>query len=108
MKRGFYHVSKAWYADSALKGREYTDEVIFGLYCDQGGTTGEMGVRWGDLENKNTPKLHCFDDAWAVLAGFKDVIDEMGKVDDQNIKPEEFCVILLKCGFEDLTPVKQP
>lgn len=107
MKRGFYHLSKAWYNKVALEKAKYKDEVLFGIYCDEGGTDGEMSVRWYDLANKSTPKLECFDDAWLVLSQLKDVIDEMAKVDSQDINPEEFCRLLLRCGFEDLTPTER-
>lgn len=110
MKRGFYHLSRAWYAETGLKNRDYIDEVTFGIYCNQGGTKGEMSVKWVEFSSwgdKVTPRLDCFDDAWLVLSEFKDVIDEMAKVDSQNIKPEEFCQLLIKCGFEDLTPTER-
>lgn len=110
MKRRFYHLSRAWYKD-VLENQEYIDEVTFGLYCEQGGTTGEMAVRWYELiSNELSPRLECFSDAWYVLSQFKDIIDAMAEFDDRKTKaisPEEFCRLLIKCGFEDLTPTER-
>lgn len=105
--RGFYHYSEAWYASGAPR-REYVDEVMFGFYPDGGGTVGEMGVRWQMLGGKCVPQLQVYDDAWKVLATFKDVIDAMAKHDNENIQPKDFCALLLACGFRDMTDRNNP
>lgn len=110
MIRGFIILSQSWYADANLRGARYVDEVNFGMYAadEDGGTTGEMSVKWYDLgggilNDKPVPKLECFDDAWATLVMFSDVIAELGKVDNANITPDEFAEILKGCGFKDMT-----
>lgn len=105
--RGFYHLAEAWYAE-VNHSSEYTDEVNFGLFAIEGGTTGEMTVSWKELGGKSVPELRVFDDGWSVLATFTDLIVEFGKLDDQNITPKEFCALLLRLGFEDQTPRKNP
>ncbi|MCP4370020.1 MAG: hypothetical protein GY797_18170, partial [Deltaproteobacteria bacterium] len=52
--------------------------------------------------------LQVFDDAWSALAGFTDVVEKLGKKDDENITPEQFVEILLSCGFVDDTQYKSP
>jgi len=110
MKRQFTILSESWYNDACLKDATFKDEVMFGLYgedSDKGGTTGEMSIRWYNLgsryDSKLIPQLAVFDDAWANLATFKDVLDEMAKVNNQNITVRQFIDILVKCGFEDIT-----
>ncbi len=107
-------VSEAWYADTSLTG-EYVDEVQFGFYAPEGGTSGEMGMRWHDLSRPYiegdrciVPRLECYNDAWHALAQFKDVIDMLAEVDDVNISPKDFCHILDQCGFTDATPRTLP
>lgn len=97
-----------------LEHADYVDEVMFGFYPPDGGTSGEMGMRWHDLsrayilgDKHIVPRLEVFCDAWHALAQFKDVIDALAEVDDQDITPKEFCQILDRCGFVDATPRAQ-
>ncbi len=101
-------LSEAWYAKSRLGNADYTDDVNFGFYSPDGGTSGEMSVKWYRLQDNKppSPKLECFSDAWHTLAQFKDVIDAMAEVDGQDITPKEFCQLLGRCGFVDATPRK--
>lgn len=109
MIRGFYWLSKAWYADANLHGREFKDDITFGYYDEQdGGTTGEMSMCWYELGGKVSPKLEVFDDAWSALSAFTDVIARMGELDNQNITPAQFAEELKALGFTDLTPYQSP
>lgn len=76
---------------------------MFGSYAIAGGTNGEMSVKWHTLSGKYVPHLEVFDDAWSVLYSFADVLEAMAEEDNCNINPTEFCTILLRCGFKDLT-----
>lgn len=117
--RSYHHLSRAWYGPACMAGSkpEYIDEVTFGLYWgDDGGTRGEMSMRWTRLGGTPTAQLRVFDDAWAVLAGFTDVIAALGKHDKGNgvhrsggptITPLEFCALLDICGFKDITAVNR-
>ena len=106
--RGFYHLSKAWYGKVNLEYTNIKDIVTFGHYCSGGGTSGEMSMKWYKLAGDFVPRLEVFNDAWHILSIFTDLIQALGKVDDQNIDPSEFCEILLSLGFKDLTPNKSP
>ncbi len=109
MKRGFTVLSKSWYAEACLKDVDYVDEVMFGLYDDDriGGTSGEMAIKWHKLNGENIPRFESFDDSWAVLATFTDVIIAMGKYDDKNITPDQFAELLISLGFEDMTQAER-
>jgi hypothetical protein len=74
------------------------------MYSPDGGTSGEMSVRWEKLDGQLVPYLHCYDDAWSALSMFKDVIDAMAEHDSENITPAQFCQLLDGCGFVDATP----
>jgi hypothetical protein len=108
--RGFIHTNEAWYGKTSKSDR-YVDEVMLGLYSTGGGTQGEMAVRWIDLYSKSSfvenkppaPRLEAFDDSWKALASFADILEEMAKVDSQSITPKQFCNLLLRNGFKDLT-----
>ena len=106
--RGFILLSEAWYAHANLRGSDVIDEVSFGHYALEGGTTGEMSVRWSELGGKKVPKLECFDDGWHSLSTFTDLIAEMGNIDNENITPKDFCSLLTRLGFADMTPRKNP
>ena len=100
--RGYHRTSKAWYTKT-----QFRIEVLFGMYSLQGGTSDEMSMEWVEISNKLCPRLKCFDDSWSALALFNDLIQELGEVDNKVIQEEEFCKILDKCGFKDLTEYKR-
>ena len=102
-ERAFHWSSKAWYHDPATP-----HSISVGMYSDGGGTTGEFTVEWVDLAGKRVPQLKVFDDAWSALSTFKDLLDKLSEVDDDNITEDEFVNILLSCGFKDLTAYKSP
>lgn len=109
MIKGFYHTSKAFYGESSLKGAEYKDEVLFGMYEPaDGSTTGEMSVTWSYLGKNIVSQLSVYSDAWSALSQFHELIDILGEHDGENPTPEQFCEYLLEAGFIDMTPVKNP
>lgn len=100
--RKFYWTRKAWYADSAD-----ANEITFGNYDAE--PFGEMVMKWHNLGGGPLPaRLEVFEDAWAALAEFKDLLDELAKVNRKNISQEQFVEILKKCGFSDATPYERP
>jgi len=103
MIRGFHWSNRAHYKHII----DYP-EVSFGMYHPDGGTTGEMLVKWVWLDNKYTPKFECFDDGWNALSLFGDLIQKMGEVDSEDITDEQFVEMLLSCGFKDLTKYESP
>ena len=105
--RAFYWCSQAWYAEANGYTR-YNDKINFGMYHKDGGTDGEMSVKWIELGNGLCPKLEVFDDAWKILSEFSDVIDKLAQVDGLNVSPDEIVNILLECGFQDFTPRENP
>lgn len=107
VRRAFSQLSRAWYGEANLKNADFEDEIFFGLYSTDGGTIGEISVRWVNLNGELTPKITVFSDAWNVLAQFKDLIDLLGKHDNENPTPKEFCKYLIGCGFVDITETER-
>ncbi len=105
--RAFTHLARAWYAETHPRlglADRVVDEVMFGWYVPDGGARAQMAMRWYQLGNgPPTPRLEVFCDAWHALATFGDVIAALAPHDDHDITPEEFCAILVACGFEDWT-----
>lgn len=105
--RAFIQYSKTWYAKERKTGRReaWEEEVMFGFYDVDGGTSGEMAMRWYILGGgEPTPRLEAYCDAWDVLFQISDVIARMAEWDDKSPQPEDFVQILLECGFADRTP----
>lgn len=96
--RGYHRSSKAWYARTGMD-----NEVLFGMYHKDGGTTGEMRIVWKELSGRLCPQLQAFDDSWSALSLFTDLIEKMGTIDNELIQEEDFCKLLDSCGFTDLT-----
>ena len=104
--KGFHQLSRAWYAAGNLRDPALVDEITFGWYVPDDGTTGEMQMRWEHLAGAIVPHLIVFDDAWHALATFTDVLQAMGERDGDHITPAEFCTLLQHHGFTDLTKVE--
>jgi len=102
--RGYHRFSKAWYHKSCPD-----IEINFGMFdLEDGGTTGEMSMVWQKLGGKLVPQLRSFDDSWAVLASFSDLIVKMGEADEENLQEKDFAKMLDGCGFKDLTIYECP
>jgi len=103
--RGFYHLSEAWYGPANLSSGRSEDEVTFGFYCPEGGTSGEMSMKWDSMG----ACLRVWHDAWHTLVRFSSVVVALGEVEEKpTITPKEFCALLLRLGFQDMTPRKNP
>lgn len=104
--RAYHRTSKAWYKDSA---RNEKLSVNFGMYDPEGGSSGEMKMEWIELgRDIPYPQLRVFDDAWSALGLFTDLIQELAKIDSENINDDQFCDILDRLGFKDLTAYENP
>lgn len=106
-KRGFTHLSKAWYGPAYLSRSNYVDEVNIGFYHPEGGTTGEFVVTWKELAGKVTPRLKAYDDGWSALFHFGDMLESMASIDGEDVSPDEFCKLLVALGIEDMTPIER-
>ena len=96
-------------AFAALRGGEMaTDTFTYTISDGNGGTSGEMFIRWEQVGNKRHPQLQVFDDAWSALALFGDLLQKMSEVDNHNISEASFVELLKSCGFEDMTPYDSP
>lgn len=106
-RRGFVHLSRAWYGPSNLANRTdgLIDDVMFTTYTADGGTLGgELVMAW----NQFGAKLGAYSDAFIALRDCADVIRELANLDPRHqLQPDEFCAILTACGFEDMTQTKQ-
>lgn len=97
--RGYHRSSKAWYCHS-VPGNV---SVMFGIYDANGeGCIGEMEMEWVELDG-SYPQLKCFEDSWATLASFSDLLPLLAKVNDKHISEPYFAQMLDACGFKDLT-----
>ena len=107
-RRQYIHHNRAFYAKTVPCRTGRVDEVVFGIYADGIGTTGEMCMSWHDLgpPDQAVPRLDAYCDAWHLLVEFSDVVEEL--VSQATPTPLEFCAMLDKLGFEDATPVKNP
>lgn len=102
-RRAFVWSARAWYHRPGDR-----PEINFGMYADEGGTSGEMTMEWIELNGRQVPRLRAFDDSWSALATFGDLLQNLGQVDDENITQKQFVEMLLSCGFEDQTKYESP
>jgi hypothetical protein len=84
------------------------DDVTFGFYTPDGGTTGEMSMVWFVAGPGTTvARLGVFCDAWHALAALPDLVAALGRL-DEPITPGAFCRLLVSLGFVDRTPEHCP
>lgn len=111
IKRCFYDLTEFKH------NKDENPTVYFGLYefNEESGFTegaiGEMCMEWENLSTNSTksklvPRLKCFDDGWATLVTFSDLLNELAQYDDQCISKEKFIEILFKCNFIN-SPIEQ-
>ena len=110
LRKGFYWLSRAWYAEVIGKNEDEEDDIVFGLYDEEGGTTGEVNVVWVRIRDykRPVPKLVAYDDGWEVLFSFSELIQKMRKYDSKSMSPGKFVNLLKECGFKDLTVYENP
>jgi len=105
-KRVFHWSTKAWYHRP-----EFERDVVFGTEHPDGGGF-EMAMRWhalgSDAQWSAVPRLEVFTGSWAALATFPDLLQALAEVDGQNVTEAEFCDMLRRCGFEDMTEYTRP
>lgn len=109
--RGFTILSQSWYADSNLSPAERkngVDEILFGLFAPEGGTSGELSIRWKPLQGKAVPQLQAFDDSWSALATFADLLPKLAELDNTQPTVEQVAAVLMSCGFVDMTERRNP
>ena len=110
-RKGFYHLSKSWYASSVYhEYDEFADEIMIGMYADDGSTAGEFGIRWYEIDPQHghVPRLEAYGVAWHVLAQLYDLLEVMADQNNEKITPDELRELLLSFGYNDLTKYEEP
>jgi hypothetical protein len=110
MERQYIHTTGAWYGPILCQEAEWEDEIIFGCWMPDGGTAGEVHLRWYRLEADQppAPRLELFDDAWGMLATWPDVWAALAALRTLRISPDACCALLEQLGFVDQTPRQGP
>jgi hypothetical protein len=96
----------------AIAPQSFKAEIFFGIYFPSGGCPegfGELSMRWylhgsGD---QLTPRLEVYGEALRLLWKMRSIINATWRV-SSSISPDEFCALLLKMGFKDLTETLLP
>lgn len=111
--KGFSVLTECYYADTALAGADYEEEIMVGVYHKEhdGGhsTTGEFGLRWYHLGRNDCMQIQVFEDAMqAALVECRDLMDELAELDGTNPQPSDIVELLKSLGFVDKTLRKAP
>lgn len=88
---------EAWYKD-AVSGEEC---IHIGMYRENGGCEGEFRIVWDNIGIQ----MRAYDDSWEVLNNMPELIDLMGRIRIEELKPtiKEFAEMLKSIGFKDIT-----
>lgn len=106
VKRTYTHLSKAWYAESNLKGR--IDGLVDDIHIETKDGPG-FTFAWYDLEYNHDPamKLEIFEDSLTSMRDFRDLMDKLPDLQCTNPQPDEIVLLLESLGIEDATPIKR-
>ena len=103
LQRGFFNLRESWYSRPVMFDKNITDELVLGLYYENGGGY-EMSIVWKDIGmGRSVAQLRAFDDSWKVLASFGDLIAKLAEYDNANINVQEMMEVLKSLGFVDKT-----
>ena len=110
MERQYIHTMAAWYGALLCQEADWEDEVIVGHDAPDGGTLGEVHLRWYRLEADQppAPRLELFAAAWGLLADLPDLWTALARLPALRLSPEECCALLERLGFVDRTPRQNP
>lgn len=112
--RAFYRLSDLPVNQQAqaIAPRDYQAEIFFGIYypcgcCPEG--FGELSMRWyrHGAGDRLTPRLEVYGEALRLLWKMRFVINATWRK-STSISPDEFCELLTKLGFRDLTETLLP
>lgn len=109
MKRTYVNTRRAWYAESAMEGQPYVEELILQGHDLEGNPQGELAIHWYRLDVVGEPqaKIEVFADAWRLLAEWPDVSLRLYQLGEYP-RPHEVEGMLRKLGFTDATEVVRP
>ena len=95
--KAFFIPHEAWYKDVVF-GEPH---IYIGMYYERGGTDGEFKIVWDDIGIQ----LRAYDESWKVLSNMPELIDLMGRIQIEELKPtiSEFAEMLKRIGFKDIT-----
>jgi len=106
----FYTHSRSYYhtADSLPNG--VIDEIMFGVYHEDGGCSGEGAIRWYELGGGTALRLELFDDGMLLLDRASDFLGALREACDNNRTPmcSDVERMLLASGFRDKTKTEDP
>lgn len=102
---GFVRVSRAWNAASSLES--CAERICISKYAgSQPAVQGELVLAWPALAER--PELRVRQPGWDLLAkDFSGLLRHMVRIDGA-ISPDDFCALLLRLGFADMTVTEQP
>jgi hypothetical protein len=65
-----------------------------------------MFMTWvyDDAIQRLTPNLEVGSEGWAALAQSSHLLYKLAEATGRDIQPDEFCVMLEECGFEEGDP----
>lgn len=101
---GFSCFSRQNFKKPALIKTE--DDVIYGVYSNEGGTLAEMTMQWQWIQGEVVPCLEVFSDAFFLLESpmHKRIMKRLLKFQKQYhelFTPDEFSRLLIGLGFQD-------
>lgn len=102
---GFVRVSRAWYAATSL-GNCAERVSISTFRGPQRVGAGELVLEWTSIAE--APELRVRQAGWELLAKeFSGLLRHLTRIEGP-IAPDEFCGLLLRLGYADMTVTERP
>lgn len=102
---GFVRVSRAWYAATSL-GNCAERVCISNFRGPQRVGSGELVLEWASAAE--SPEIRVRQAGWELLAkDFSGLLRHLTRVEGP-IAPDDFCALLLRLGYADMTVPERP
>ena len=78
-------------------------EILIGMYCPDGGSSGEFAIRWKKVGSYYAARLEVFQDAWSALWLFADLLERLPHFDSERPETSHVITLLKQLGITDRT-----
>lgn len=104
--RQFRIASQSWYSravKAVLGPNEPVDTIHLEFKSADRNLSGEFRIDWEPLGSAISARLKAYDDGWAAVAQFQDVLVGLGELSGSNPTVEQVVEVLLTLGVVDAT-----
>lgn len=84
------------------------DDIVYGIHDRRGGGVCELKMVWYLIGEEKCPRLEVFSDYFDEITKdwHEEIFRQIQLLGKKTFTPEEFSIILINLGFEDMSDIK--